>query len=135
MKITNRFVSVCEDSKAMISKIPPIKEGAQERTIARLHYDLLHDRPYHYDMDSFGFEVFCLKNNIDEADRADHFEAFIAKGQPCMRCSPLTKTYGFGAHYNEDGKISIFPMQSDEYAKMLADKNIKIEKAMRNKRA
>jgi hypothetical protein len=62
-------------------------------------------------------------------------EEFFAKPYACMRASPLTKKYGWGAHYDKDGKIAIFPVESEEYQCFVKDKNIRKYPAMRSKRA
>jgi len=52
-----------------------------------------------------------------------------------MRSSPLAKRYGWGIHNNAEGKIALFGLETDEYKKMVADKGLKIVKAMRSKKA
>lgn len=133
MTIANTFITIADDSPATMGTVPPQK--GDERTIARLHYDLLSEHPYEFDLDSFNFEVYCLKNHIGPEHRDAHRDAFFSKGHPCMRASPLTKTYGFGAHYNGNGKIAIYPVDSVAYGKFLNDPEIKVEKAMRTRRA
>ena len=132
MKITNTFIRIADDSDAAMGVVPKIKDG--KASVARMHYDLLTDHPYEYDLDSFNFEIWCQRNDIDEADRESHREAFFSKGHPCMRASPLTKTHGFGAHYNNTGKIAIYPVDSKAYTKLLNDPDNKVEMAMRSKR-
>lgn len=61
-------------------------------------------------------------------------ESFFSKGQPCLRCSPLAKRYGWGIHHNKDGKVAIFSVDSPEYNKLLVDEKISKTKAMRLKR-
>lgn len=132
MKITNTFVRVADDSAAIMGVIPPMKGDL--KTIARRHYELLVEHPYEYDIDSFNFEIFCQKNDIPHERRECYREAFFAKGHPCMRASPLTKTYGFGAHYNGTGKIAIYPVDSKAYYKLLNDPDNTVEMAMRSKK-
>lgn len=132
MKITNTFIRIADDSDAAIGVIPKMKDG--KPSIARMHYDLLSEHPYEYDIDSFNFEIFCQRNDIAEAERDSYRTEFFAKGHPCMRASPLTKTYGFGAHYNGAGKIAIYPVDSKAYQKLLNDPENKVEMAMRTKR-
>jgi hypothetical protein len=132
VKIVDTFITIADDSNAVMGRVPPAKDG--DRTIARLHYDLLSEHPYEFDLDSFNFEVYCLKNHIAPEHRDAHRAEFFAKGHPCMRASPLTKTYGFGAHYDGAGRIAIYPVDSKAYAKFLSDGDIKKEPAMRSKR-
>jgi hypothetical protein len=78
--------------------------------------------------------VYCAKNKISNIDVDTEREKFFSKGQPCFRSSPLTKRYGWGVHSNEEGKVAIYPLESDEYKKLSNDKNLKELKAMRSKR-
>ncbi|ESQ75295.1 DUF6157 family protein [Asticcacaulis sp. AC402] len=132
MKITNTFIAVADDTQATQGIVPPEKNG--EPSLAWLHYSLLGEHPYEYDLDSFNFEVYCRRNRIAPEHREGHRAAFFSKGHPCMRASPLTKSYGFGAHYNTSGKIAIYPMDSVAYRKFLNDPDITIEMALRAKR-
>lgn len=132
MKITNTFIRIADDSPAVAGVIPAVKPG--KPSVARMHYDLLSEHPYEYDLDSFNFEIFCRRHAIPDTERNSHREAFFSKGHPCMRASPLTKTHGFGAHYNGSGKIAIYPVDSIAYGKLLNDPENKVEMAMRSKR-
>ena len=131
MKICNSFVVIADDSRATMATIPPLKEP---RSLARMHYDLLIEHPYEYDIDSFNFEIFCQRNQIAPQDRDAHRAAFFSKGHPCMRASPLTKSHGFGAHYNSAGKIAIYPVDSRAYDKLARDPVNRVDMAMRSKR-
>jgi len=130
--ITNTFVTVAEDCPVRQGVTPPARDG--EPTLARLHYDLLNAHPYEYDLDALNFEVWRRRNHIAEADAEQHREAFFSKGHPCMRASPLTKQYGFGAHYNAAGRIAIYPVDSVAYGKLLNDPENRVDRAMRNRR-
>ncbi len=132
MKITNTFIIVADDSNAVMSTVPPHK--GDERTLARLHYDLLNDHPYEYDLDTLNFTVFRLKNKLSDAEAEAAREAFFVKSHPCMRASPLTRSFGFGAHYNSAGKIAIYPVDSVAYRKLAGDPDNRVEMAMRSKR-
>lgn len=132
MTIINTFIAIAEDSKNRMGVEPPEREGGP--SLARLHFDLLSEHPYELTIDDLNFRVHCLKTGADPHD-ATARQSFLSKGHPCMRASPLTKTYGFGAHYNHAGKIAIYPADSRAYAKFLQDPEVKVEKAMRSKRA
>jgi hypothetical protein len=70
------------------------------------------------------------------AHRQELWAELFQKGHPCMRASALTKRYGWGAHYNQHGKIALYPMESEEYQQFVqAPTGIKVLGAMRTKRA
>jgi hypothetical protein len=133
MKIANTFITVADDCPASHGAPPPMRDGVP--SLARLHYDLLTTQPYAYDIDALNFKVWRLRNGVSEADADQHRAAFFSKGHPCMRASPLTKRYGFGAHYDGAGKIAVYPVKSAAYDELLNAPGNKVEKAMRNKRA
>lgn len=126
---TNAFIEVAEDCPADAGKIPPEK---QEKTIARLHYELIHDHPYQYTSDEVVFAVYAAKNGIGADEWEAQKAAFFAKGQPCLRSSPLGKSYGWGIHYNDESKMAIYAVDSVDYARCKADPTLNHVKAMRS---
>lgn len=132
MDIRNAFVVIADDSGATVGTIPPLK--GETPTLARRQYDLLINHPYAYDLDGFNFAIHCQKNGWSDAECEAHRAEFFSKSHPCLRASPLTKTYGFGAHYNSAGKIAIYPVDSRAYGKLANDPANTVEMAMRGKR-
>ena len=123
------FIEVAEDTKADFGTIPPSKE---KKTVAEMQYELIAKNPYKFSSDDIFFQVFADRNDLTKAEYEKAREQFFSKGQPCFRASPLTKTYGFGIHSDKNGKVALFGMESNEYQKFLADKNIKKVKAMKS---
>jgi hypothetical protein len=123
------FIEVAEDTKADFGTKPPSKE---KKTIAEMQYELIAKNPYKFSSDDIFFQVFADRNDLTKAEYEKAREQFFSKGQPCFRASPLTKTYGFGIHSDKNGKVALFGMESNEYQKFLADKNIKKVKAMKS---
>src|SRR5690606_13709427 len=111
----------------------PPTQGSK-KTVAEIQYDLIAQNPYKYTSDDILFQVFADRNNLEKAVHKQAREQFFSKGQPCLRTSPLTKTYGFGVHSNSDGKIAVFGMETPEYQKYIADTKIKKVKAMKSSR-
>lgn len=126
---TNTFIEVADDCKADNGKIPPEK---QEKTIARMQYELIQEHSYQYTSDEVIFAVYAARNGIEpallEAKRAE----FFAKGQPCLRSSPLGKTYGWGIHFDSSAKVAIYGCESVEYARLQNDPSLHHVKAMKS---
>jgi hypothetical protein len=109
----------------------PVKKKGED-TNATIQYQMIKHNPYKYSSDDVIFYCYVVKNNI-EKDKEDKVRTlFFSKGQPCMRSSPLTKRYGWGVHYDKDGKIAIFGADSPEYEKFSKDKTLKVIKAMKS---
>ncbi len=125
----NTFIEVSEDTKATAGTPPPSKKI---KTVAELQYEMMVKNPYRYTSDELIFEIYSIRNDITESEKNSAKIEFFSKGQPCLRTSPLAKTYGFGIHQNEDEKIAIYGMETDEYAKLIADKNVAKIKAMKS---
>jgi hypothetical protein len=51
-----------------------------------------------------------------------------------MRTSPLTKQYGWGAHYDEASRIVSYAVESEEYRRFSRDTTVRKLSAMRSKR-
>uniref|UniRef100_F4CF65 Uncharacterized protein n=1 Tax=Sphingobacterium sp. (strain 21) TaxID=743722 RepID=F4CF65_SPHS2 len=127
----NTFIEVADDCTAKKGEIPPEKKSG--KTIANMQFDLIMKHPYQYTSDDILFQCFVWKNDLKgdlTAARAD----FFSKGQACLRSSPLAKRYGWGIHSNEEGKVALYGVDSDDYAYFCKDKQLKIVKAMRSKR-
>jgi hypothetical protein len=130
---TNTFIEVAEDCPATIGIIPPIK--GDDRSVANIQFEMIKTNPYRYNSDEVVFQCHAVKKDLTENELDSQREAFFSKGQPCLRASPLTKRYGWGVHYDEEGKIAIYGAESEEYKRLSKDKNLKILKAMRSKKA
>lgn len=128
----NAFILVADDCPAISGEIPPVK--GENKTAANIQFDMISKKPYGYTSDDVLFQVFADKNDLTKNEYKTAREKFYSKGQPCFRASPLTKRYGWGVHYDENGKMAIFGCETKEYEKLSKDKNLKIVKAMRSSR-
>lgn len=129
----NTFIEVAEDCPVQEAQIPPIK--GDNKSIANLQYEMVYNNPYKHTSDDVLFHCHAVKNELTSEELKKAREIYFSKGQACFRASPLTKRYGFGVHHNETGKMAIYPVESDEYAKFEADPAITHIKAMRSKKA
>jgi hypothetical protein len=126
------FIEVAEDTKATSGTKPPSKGG--KKTVAEMQYDLIAQNPYKYSSDDILFQIFADRNDVTKAEYKQAREQFFSKGQPCLRTSPLTKTYGFGIHCDSNGKIALYGMETNEYQKFATDTKTKKVKAMKSGR-
>jgi Family of unknown function (DUF6157) len=131
------FIEVAEDCTAVEGAVPPSRAAA---STAELTYRMIAEHPYAYTSDEVIFTVWADRNGVDEADRPAARAAFFSKGQPCLRSSDLGKRYGWGVHANADGRVAIFPVESDAYAQLAAGVapdggSVTVTRAMRSARA
>jgi hypothetical protein len=130
MTTRNILISPAPDCPASCAERPPVKAQA---TRASIEYDLLSAAPYA--LDHRGFTHTVHRAMAEVAGRPQlGFDAFHAKGQPCMRASPLTKRYGWAAHYDPDGRLALVDPASDAFRALAADPDMQHATAMRSKR-
>lgn len=125
------FIEVAEDTKATTGTKPPSKD---KKTVAEMQYDLIANDPYQYTSDDVLFQVYADRNGLAETEYKQARAQFFSKGQPCFRTSPLAKTYGFGIHSNNEGKVAIYGMETASYQKLSTDPKVKKITAMKSSR-
>lgn len=128
---TSTFIEVAEDCPTDHAQEPPAGEAP---TIAALHYRMIAERPAGRTSDDVIFATWALRHDTDPADVAAR-ALFFAKGQPCLRSSPLGKRYGWGILSDADGRVTLVPRESEQYAALAADPTLGHTRAMRSKRA
>lgn len=128
----NTFIAVADDCIAKKGEIPPEKKSG--KTLANRQFDLIMKHPYQYTSDDVLFQCFAQKSDL-KGNLTMARTAFFSKGQACLRSSPLAKRYGWGIHSNEEGKVALFGVESEEYAYFYVDKRLRVVKAMRSKKA
>lgn len=139
MTYIDTFIQIAPDSTAEEGITPQAKGDKTPAHV--IQYELLMANPYCYTHEDLVFEVYIRKQGISEAELAERGpqirEELFQKGHPCLRASALTKKYGWGAHYNSEGRIALYPVESETYqhfVEMLQGTR-QLLYAMRSKRA
>ena len=109
------FIEVAEDCPVAVAQEPPHTAAPG---IARLQYEMLADHPYELTSDDVVFGVHARRRAIPEDQLAEARMEFFAKGQPCLRSSPLAKRYGWGVHSDEAGRVALVPLGSPDYQRV-----------------
>ena len=125
----NTFIEIADDCPTEVGEMPPIKQEA--KTVANIQFEMVSKNPYKFTSDDVLFQVFAIRKDLTKSEYKEAREQFFSKGQPCFRASPLTKRYGWGVHYDKEGRIAIYSAESAEYRKMVKDKTLKVIKAMK----
>lgn len=136
---TNTFITVADDCPTPVGIVPPVR--GDKPSIAVLQYELLSQNPYKHTERELIMIVHVTRLGLTPPEvkargKAIYAELF-AKPHPCLRASPLTKQYGWGAHYDGAGRIAIHAKGSAEYTALASGMGAAavVLKAMRNKRA
>jgi hypothetical protein len=137
--ITDTFVCVSADSSAEHSMVPVSKK--ETKSVHQIQYELLTERPYYYTHEELIYQVHLIHKAIPSNDPEISLnsvrEQLFSKPHACLRASMLTKQYGWGVHYDSEGRIALYGMESPEYSEFIEnnDGKLTIHIAMRNKRA
>ena len=110
---TNTFICVAKDCKKTESEIPPLKLD-KPKSIARMQFEMITENPFQFTSDDIIFQIHCERKGINQTD--EERESFFSKGQPCFRSSPLSKTYGWGIHYDEQSRVGLVAINDEKYA-------------------
>ncbi|MZQ87185.1 hypothetical protein GQF01_34230 [Paenibacillus sp. 5J-6] len=117
MSYTNTFIQVAADCPVEMGVVPPLKK--ESKTAHRIQYELLSENPYKFTQGELIYAVHLQHKQIPERDSKLHGaeirEELFAKNHPCLRASMLPKKHGWGVHYDEEGRIAIYPMESEAY--------------------
>lgn len=139
MRYRDTFIMVATDCPAATGETPVAR--GETKTIPCWQYELLSRHPYKFTQDELYFEVHVRHKGISGAEAKRNREALwqglFSKPQPCLRVSMLAKRYGWGIHYDQDGKIAIYAVDSKEYAQFTRKQvdGPKLVYAVRGKRA
>ena len=125
----NSFITVSPDSTAQMGWAPD-KPGS----VAARQYQMIASAPYRHTSDDVIFTVYADRREIAALDRDAARVAFFAKGQACLRASPLVKTYGWGVHHDAEGCVALYGVETAEYANLRDDPTLEIVVGMRSRR-
>ena len=135
MSYKSTFITIAPDSDAERGEIKASNRAKKPAHI--IQHELLMQNPYKFNHEELIFEVYLEKEGLDDVSHNEKIEIWdklFKKEHPCLRASALTKKYGFGAHYNQDGKIALYPIDSEKYQDFVNDDEVKKLPAMRTKR-
>jgi hypothetical protein len=132
----NTFIAVAPDTSVKVGTIPVERTG--KKTIAILEYELVSAQPYTYTQEEVQFAVHVQRKAVPPAElrarQTELWDEFFSKPMACMRASPLPKSYGWGLHFNEEGKVALVAVESPEYKRLSSSGAIEQTRALRSRR-
>jgi len=129
----NTFIRIAADCPETTGIAPPCRGG--KKPVHLIQLELLLDRPHHFTHESLVVESELLREPPSGESRAEVIGRIRAKPLPCLRCSPLAKRYGWGFHFDGEGKVAVHPAGSKAYEKLANDSHLDQVPAMRSKKA
>lgn len=76
-----------------------------------------------------------MSDSEAKAKRQELWAQFFSKPRACLRGSSLPKKYGWGLHFNGEGRIALVSVDSPAYEEFSNSKDLKVMPALRSKRA
>ncbi len=131
----NTFIAVAEDCRAATGEIPPERVGGP--TVASTQYAMLAAAPGRWTQEEVLLASSPQVRGHDVSDTVLRRlrEEYFTRPRACLRASPLPKSFGWGLHYDADGRITLHAVDSPEYAQLSSDPSLTQLRAMRSSRA
>lgn len=131
----NTFIAVAEDYRSATGEIPP--ERASGPTVASTQYAMLAAVPGQWTHEDvlLASSPQVRGHDVSETELSRLREEYFTRPRACLRASPLPKTFGWGLHYDADGRITLHAVDSPEYAQLSIDPSLTQLRAMRSSRA
>lgn len=117
--LQEELIMIAEDSPTTISIEPPYDN--QNKTVARIAYEVLTENPYKHTEREFYYEVHVVRRNRHDL-KIDSYT---------IRRSELAKKYGWGFHRNSDNKLALVACDSEKYRELSEKKSVKKIKSCR----
>lgn len=137
MNYSSTFIAVAPDTKATAGTVPPAREN--KPSIAQLEYELISAHPYEHTQEEVQFLVHVTRLGLSPKElktrRDKLWTEFFAKPCACFRTSPLPRTYGWGLHFDDQGRVALVALDCPEYQRFVKSKSLKQLPALRSKRA
>jgi hypothetical protein len=124
------LIAVADDCPVTGAVVPPLRGG--RKTVAVVQYELIEAGGR--TQEDVLFDTWLARNEPD-GDPDGLRELFFARPQACLRASPLPKKYGWGLLFDAAGQVSLCPMESAEYQRLVTGAEVTVLKAMRSRRA
>ena len=109
MNYVDTFIQIAPDSTLIEAVVPQPQPG--RKSIAVLEYELISATPHTYTHEQVLLTVHARHKGISaqeiEVRRHEFWSEFFSVPHACMRTSLLPKSYGWGLHFNAEGKVAL----------------------------
>lgn len=136
MGYTNTFIAIADDCRVTTGEVPPERPGGL--TVAGSQYAMLVGAPGRWTQEDVQFASSLGvrgREDLSDEDLEGLRREYFAQPRACLRASPLPKTFGWGLHYDAEGRITLHAVDSQEYAQLRNDPALTQLRAMRSSRS
>jgi hypothetical protein len=114
MNYVDTFITAAPDCPVSAGVVPPVRGGRVPAHV--IQYELLAANPYGLTQEDLLWEVHVRHKGLHGEETSEEARAaFFATPRACLRSSALPKRYGWGIHFDPEGKAALYPMESAEY--------------------
>jgi hypothetical protein len=117
----NAFITTAPDCPLAVGTVP-----THAMSIAGIEHSLLLDCPYEYMAHELIIDVHRRHKRVDDVELEDFKALLFTKSHACMRLSMLTKRWGWGVHYNEQGRMALYGAETDEYRQFAMRSDLRV---------
>ena len=133
---TGTFIAAADDCPVDRGTVPAERGG--KPTVASLQFRMLRDHPYELTSEDVIFETSAERRRLDPDAAAEEVarlrKEFFARPQACLRASPLPKRFGWGLHFDEQGRVALYGVETEDYRRLSQDPSLVQLKALRSSR-
>jgi hypothetical protein len=133
MGYTNTFIAVAEDCRATEAEVPSAR--AKRPTVAGIQYAMLSAAPGRWTQEDVllaSSPEVRGRDDLDEQQLERLRAEYFAQPRACLRASPLPKSFGWGLHFDGEGRITLHAVGSPEYTRLAGDPSLTQLRAMRS---
>jgi len=133
---TNTFIACSEDCPVTTGEVPLDRSSGP--TVASTQYAMLVDAPGHWTQEDVLFASspdVRGRSDLRTDDLERLREVHFAQPRECLRASPLPKSFGWGLHFDSEGRITLHAVDSPGYARLRSDSSIHQLRSMRSRRS
>ncbi len=135
MGYNDTFIAVAEDCRSTSGEVAPERAGGP--TVAAAQYAMLAAAPARWTPEDvlLASSPLVRGRDIDEIELGRLREEYFSQPRACLRASPLPKTFGWGLHFDADGRITLHAVDSPQYVQLASNASLNQLRAMRSSRA
>jgi hypothetical protein len=136
LEYISTFIQVATDSPVDHATVPVLR--GEKKSIPVIEYELLADAPHRLTQPEVLFETHVRHKGVPVAGKAARqraWDEFFATSHACLRASPLAKKYGWGFHFDAQGRVALVAVESAAYKRLAKDGKLQQLPAMRGKKA
>ena len=117
MNYVNTLITVAPDCPAVEAEAPP--HSGSKASVGEIQFELISKKPYHYTQEDVLWLTHVRHKGLSGAEASGAARrSFLSRPQACLRSSPLAKRYGWGLHFDRQGKVALIAVESRKYASL-----------------